>query len=165
LNSTTLEEANSDTINWIRQRSRWYKGYLQTWLVHMRQPVKLWRGLGPIGFLRFTILMAGTPLVATLNMVFWLISLDWILGQPEVIHQIFPNYVYFPALISLAFGNAAVLYMNLVACRETRNAMLLVACLTAPLYWVLMSIAAIKGTYQLIRNPSYWEKTFHGLNT
>lgn len=25
LNSTTLEEANSDTINWIRQRSRWYK--------------------------------------------------------------------------------------------------------------------------------------------
>lgn len=165
LNSTTLEEANSDTINWIRQRSRWYKGYLQTWLVHMRQPVKLWRGLGPIGFLRFTILMAGTPLVATLNMVFWLISLDWILGQPEVIHQVFPNYVYFPALISLAFGNAAVLYMNLVACRETRNAMLLLACLTAPLYWVLMSIAAIKGTYQLIRNPSYWEKTFHGLNT
>ena len=70
-----------------------------------------------------------------------------------------------PALISLAFGNAAVLYMNLVACRETRNAMLLLACLTAPLYWVLMSIAAIKGTYQLIRNPSYWEKTFHGLNT
>ena len=65
---------------------------------------------------------------------------------------------YFPALISLAFGNAAVLYMNLVACRETRNAMLLLACLTAPLYWVLMSIAAIKGTYQLIRNPSTGKK-------
>ena len=45
-----------------------------------------------------------------------------------MIHQVFPNYVYFPALISLAFGNAAVLYMNLVACRETRNAMLLLAC-------------------------------------
>ncbi|MCD2107724.1 MULTISPECIES: glycosyltransferase [Rhodococcus] len=165
LNSTTLEEANSDTINWIRQRSRWYKGYLQTWLVHMRQPLKLWRGLGTVGFLRFTILMAGTPIVATLNMAFWLISLGWILGQPEVIHDVFPNYVYFPALVSLVFGNAAVLYMNLVACRETRNPMLLIACLTAPLYWVLMSIAAIKGTYQLIRNPSYWEKTFHGLNT
>ncbi|WP_092802624.1 glycosyltransferase [Rhodococcus globerulus] len=164
LNSTTLEEANSDTINWIRQRSRWYKGYLQTWLVHMRQPVKLWRGIGTVGFLRFTILMAGTPVVATLNTVFWLMSLGWILGQPEVIQDIFPNYVYFPALVSLVFGNAAVLYMNLVACRETRNAALLVACLTAPLYWVLMSIAAIKGTYQLIMNPSYWEKTFHGLS-
>ena len=36
LDSSTLEEANSDPINWIRQRSRWYKGYLQTWLVHIR---------------------------------------------------------------------------------------------------------------------------------
>ncbi|WP_424808306.1 glycosyltransferase family 2 protein [Rhodococcus sp. 27YEA15] len=165
LNSTTLEEANSDTINWIRQRSRWYKGYLQTWLVHMRRPVALWRGLGPIGFLRFSLLMAGTPLVAAVNMVFWLVSLGWILGQPTVIQEVFPNYVYFPALASLIFGNAAVMYMNLVACRETRNATLLLACITAPLYWVLMSIAAIKGTYQLIRNPSYWEKTFHGLSS
>lgn len=164
LNSTTLEEANSDTINWIRQRSRWYKGYLQTWLVHMRRPVQLWRGIGTVGILRFTILMAGTPLIACFNMVFWLISLGWILGQPQIIQEVFPSYVYFPAMISLVFGNAAVMYMNLVACRESRNSALLVACLTAPLYWVLMSIAAIKGTYQLIKNPSYWEKTFHGLS-
>lgn len=164
LDSTTLEEANSDAINWIRQRSRWYKGYLQTWLVHMRRPLGLWRGLGAVGFFRFTALMAGTPLIACLNMVFWLISLAWILGQPHVVQQAFPAYVYFPALVSLVFGNVAVLYMNLIACRETHNSALLLAGLTAPLYWVMMSIAAIKGTYQLIRNPSYWEKTFHGLS-
>ncbi|MDV7354492.1 glycosyltransferase [Rhodococcus oxybenzonivorans] len=164
LDSTTLEEANSDAINWVRQRSRWYKGYLQTWLVHMRRPIGLWRGLGPVGFYRFTTLMAGTPLIACLNMVFWLTSLAWILGQPSVIQQIFPAYVYFPALISLVFGNAAVLYMNLIACRETHNSALLVAALTTPLYWVMMSVAALKGTYQLVRNPSYWEKTFHGLS-
>lgn len=91
-------------------------------------------------------------------------SLGWILGQTAVIQDIFPNYVCFPAQVSLVFGIAAVLYMNLVACRETRNVALLVTCLTAPLYWVLMSIAAIKGTYQLIMNPSHWEKTFHGLS-
>ncbi|QNG20194.1 glycosyltransferase [Rhodococcus triatomae] len=163
LDSTTLEEANSDTINWIRQRSRWYKGYLQTWLVHMRRPRHLLRALGPMGFFRFTALMAGTPVIACLNMVFWLITLSWILGQPALIQQQFPPYVYFPALISLVFGNMAVLYMNVIACRETRNSALLVASLTSPLYWVLMSIAAIKGTYQLLRNPSYWEKTAHGL--
>lgn len=164
LDSTTLEEANSDPINWIRQRSRWYKGYLQTWLVHMRRPVGLWRGLGAVGFFRFTALMAGTPLIACLNMAFWLISLAWIMGQPQVIRDEFPAYVYFPALVSLIFGNVAVLYMNLIACRERRNSALLIAGLTTPLYWVMMSIAAIKGTYQLIRNPSYWEKTFHGLS-
>lgn len=57
LDSTTLEEANSDPINWIRQRSRWYKGYLQTWLVHVRRPVQLWRGIGTVGMLRFTTLL------------------------------------------------------------------------------------------------------------
>ena len=38
LDSTTYEEANSDFVNWIKQRSRWHKGYLQTWMVHMRRP-------------------------------------------------------------------------------------------------------------------------------
>ena len=61
IDSATLEEANSDPINWIRQRSRWYKGYLQTWLVHIRQPVKLFRTLGPRSFLRFNLVLAGTP--------------------------------------------------------------------------------------------------------
>ncbi|WP_342659744.1 hypothetical protein Rruber_03710 [Rhodococcus ruber] len=165
LDSTTLEEANSDPINWIRQRSRWYKGYLQTWLVHVRRPVQLWRGIGTVGMLRFTTLLAGTPIIACLNMVFWLITISWLLGQPFLVEEIFPWYVYFPALISLVFGNSAVLYMNLVACRETGNSALWFACLTVPLYWLMMSVAAIKGTYQLIRNPSYWEKTFHGLSS
>lgn len=165
LDSTTLEEANPDPINWIRQRSRWYKGYLQTWLVHMRDPIALWRTIGTAGLLRFTALLAGTPIVACLNMVFWLITLVWLLGQPELVQQVFPWYIYFPALISLVFGNFTVLYMNLVACRETGNADLWLSCLTVPLYWLLMSVAAIKGTYQLVKNPSYWEKTFHGLST
>lgn len=163
LDSVTWEEANSDPVNWIRQRSRWYKGYLQTWLVHMRRPFRLWRMLGPIGFARFTTLLAGTPLIASLNMVFWLITLSWLLGQPHAVQEQFPAYVYFPALFCLVFGNSAVMYMNLVACRESRLTVLLLAALTTPLYWLLMSVAAIKGTYQLISKPSYWEKTFHGL--
>ncbi|MFX6759411.1 glycosyltransferase family 2 protein, partial [Acinetobacter baumannii] len=40
VNSTTLEEANNEPFNWIRQRSRWIKGYMQTTLVHMRNPVR-----------------------------------------------------------------------------------------------------------------------------
>lgn len=163
LDSVTWEEANSDPINWIRQRSRWYKGYLQTWLVHMRRPRHLWRELGPRSFARFTTLLAGTPLIACLNMLFWLITLAWLLGQPDAIHDQFPPYVYFPALFCLVVGNTAVMYMNLVACRESRLTTLLLAAVTSPLYWILMSIAAIKGTYQLIVKPSYWEKTFHGL--
>ncbi|MEV6559493.1 glycosyltransferase [Nocardia sp. NPDC051756] len=165
IDSTTLEEANPDPINWVRQRSRWYKGYLQTWLVHTRRPIRLWRSIGTVSFIRFTLILAGTPIIACLNLVFWFITLSWILGQPAVIGQLFPAAVYFPSLIAMILGNGATIYMNLLACRENNRSDLLVACLTVPFYWLLMSIAATKGCYQLVRNPSYWEKTFHGLGT
>lgn len=163
LDSTTLEEANSDPINWIRQRSRWYKGYLQTWLVHMRQPGQLIRTIGVGNFLRFNLLMAGTPVVAVLNMLFWYLTLVWFLGHPELVGAVFPWYVYFPALAALILGNAATFYMNVIALREDDRADLLIPALTVQIFFIMMSVAAIKGLYQLVRNPSYWEKTFHGL--
>ncbi|MFC7959284.1 glycosyltransferase [Rhodococcoides kroppenstedtii] len=164
LDSTTLEEANSDPINWVRQRSRWYKGYLQTWLVHMRRPARTWRALGPVGTYRFTLLLAGTPLTACVNMAFWSLSAAWLLGQPSTVAALFPPYIYYSSLVSMIVGNVATVYMYLVACRESGNASLLVPSLTMPLYWVMMSVAALKGCWQLLRNPSYWEKTFHGLS-
>jgi len=163
IDSATLEEANSDPINWIRQRSRWYKGYLQTWLVHIRQPVKLFKILGPRSFLRFNLVLAGTPIIAVLNLAFWLITALWFLGQPALVGAVFPPFIYFPALIALILGNTATLYMNLIALREDDRSDLLVPGLTVPAFWLMMSIAAAKGVYQIIRNPSYWEKTFHGL--
>jgi cellulose synthase/poly-beta-1,6-N-acetylglucosamine synthase-like glycosyltransferase len=164
LDSTTLEEANSDPINWIRQRSRWYKGYLQTWLVHMRRPVRTMRALGPVGTYRFTLLLAGTPVTACINMIFWFTTAAWILGQPALIEELFPPYIYYFSLVSMIVGNVATIYMYLVASRESDNASLLIPSLTMPLYWVMMSVAALKGLWQLLRNPSYWEKTFHGLS-
>lgn len=163
LDSTTMEEANSDTINWIRQRSRWYKGYLQTWLVHIRRPREMWRSVGPRSFLRLTLILAGTPIIAVLNLVFWFITVLWFLGQPALVGAVFPWFIYFPALIALVVGNGVTLYMNLIALREDDRSDLLVAALTVPGFFALMSIAAAKGVYQLMRNPSYWEKTFHGL--
>ena len=163
LDSTTLEEANSDPINWIRQRSRWYKGYLQTWLVHIRRPRQLMATIGLRPFIRFNLVMAGTPIIAVLNMLFWFITLLWFLGQPALVGAVFPWYVYFPALVALILGNGATLYMNFVALREDDRGDLLLAAATVPIFFVMMSVAAAKGLYQLIRNPSYWEKTFHGL--
>lgn len=164
IDSYTLEEANSDAINWVRQRSRWYKGYLQTWLVHIREPVKLYRTLGLRGFIRFTLVLAGTPVIAVLNLLFWFITVLWFLGQPSVVSSVFPPLIYFPALFAMIIGNFTVIYMNLVALREDDRADLLLAALTVPLFWVMMSVAAAKGFYQLIRQPSFWEKTFHGLS-
>jgi cellulose synthase/poly-beta-1,6-N-acetylglucosamine synthase-like glycosyltransferase len=64
LSSTTYEEAPLRLSSWLRQRTRWLKGYVQTWLVHMRSPRKLWRELGPRGFLGFQTVIGGTILSA-----------------------------------------------------------------------------------------------------
>lgn len=163
LDSVTLEEANVDAINWVRQRSRWYKGYMQTWLVHMRHPITLWHILGPVAWVRFTFLIAGTPLIACMNMVFWLILIMWIAGQPPVVAHLFWGPIYYLSLLSLVFGNGSALYMNLMAIREDDRSELVGSALLVPAYWILMSIAAIKGMWQILFNPSYWEKTVHGL--
>jgi cellulose synthase/poly-beta-1,6-N-acetylglucosamine synthase-like glycosyltransferase len=164
LESTTLEEANSDFINWVKQRSRWYKGYMQTWLVHMRHPRALLRDLGPGGFAQFSLFVGGTPLLAILNPLFWALTGLWIVGQREAISQLFPPWLYYGGLLSLTLGNAAFVYLAMAAAREAGSPRLVIASVLTPLYWIMMSIAAIKAVLQLATAPSFWEKTIHGLD-
>ena len=80
LDSTTYEEATVDFGNWLRQRSRWMKGYMQTWLVHMRSPARLLRHAGPAGFVGFQLFVGGTFMTALLNPLLWAVylgSLAW----------------------------------------------------------------------------------------
>ncbi len=71
--SITWEEANSHIGNWLRQRSRWMKGYLITHLVWCRRPLwLLWR-LGPRGTLRFFYSVFGAVGLALLNLPIWLL--------------------------------------------------------------------------------------------
>jgi len=164
LGSETLEEANSDFVNWVKQRSRWYKGYIQTWLVHMRHPVQLKRELGWEGFARFNSFVGGTPLLAFTNPIFWLMTALWFIGHPEFIKKVYPAPVFYPAILCWLIGNFACVYvLVLVAAHENRRDLFIPA-LLMPLYWVMMAIAATKAVLQLTFTPSYWEKTAHGLD-
>src|SRR5680860_1064090 len=73
LNSETGEEAPCSLKPWIHQRSRWLKGWMQTWLVHMRRPFRLWRQLGTGRFLGFHVIVAGMIFSALAHPVFWLL--------------------------------------------------------------------------------------------
>lgn len=163
LDSTTLEEANSDFVNWVRQRSRWYKGYLQTWLVHMRHPVRLWREVGGRAVLGINLLLGAVPLLAVFNPAFWLLTALWFLVKPHWLVVLLPAPVYYPALISMVAGNFMALYTSVIAIRVRQTPELLLAVLLSPLYWAMMSIAAIRALLQLLVAPSFWEKSVHGL--
>jgi cellulose synthase/poly-beta-1,6-N-acetylglucosamine synthase-like glycosyltransferase len=164
LDSETLEEANSDFINWEKQRSRWYKGYLQTWLVHMRQPRRLLRELGPSGFIGFNLFVGGTPLLALLNPLFWALTFLWFLTGSPIIAALFPAWLYYAALFCLVVGNASIFYSTIVGARLTGDPRLVLAAAAVPVYWVMMSMAAVKAVAQLLSSPSFWEKTTHGLD-
>ena len=163
IESTTLEEANSDFVNWIKQRSRWYKGYLQTFIVHTRAPRTLIREVGWKGTLHFCLFVGGTPIVAILNPVFWLMVVLWFVGHPQFIKALFPAPVYYVGILTWAFGNFLLVYLTVISCQLVRRSELLWAALLVPVYWVMMSMAAVKAVWQLVIQPTHWEKTVHGL--
>lgn len=163
INSTTYEEANSNLYNWIRQRSRWIKGYMQTWLVHMRHPYRLWREIGTPAFLSFQFIILGTFFAFLLNPIFWSLTALWFLTHWGIIEAIFPGPILYLGTFALYFGNFAFIYINIAGALRRGYHQLVKYILLTPLYWLLMSIAAWKAFYQLIFRPSYWEKTEHGL--
>lgn len=163
MDSTTYEEANTSIPNWVRQRSRWIKGYLQTWLVYMRNPFKLMANVGFKGFMSFQLLIGGT-FTFLINPIFWFLTTVFALTQLGIIEDLFPGWVYFLASTQLFFGNFVFLYLGLAAAVRRGDYNLAPYALFLPFYWGLMSVAAWKGFGQLITNPFYWEKTEHGLD-
>ncbi|MGK5113865.1 MULTISPECIES: glycosyltransferase [unclassified Geodermatophilus] len=163
VNSTTYEEANMAVGNWIRQRSRWIKGYMQTVLVHTRHPVKLVRTVGLRQSLGFALLIGGTPLMFLATPWLYALFLADLLF-PGVIVPDLPEWLTLVSLANLLFGNGVIIYLSLLAGFKRRSYGLVPFALLSPLYWLLHSIASYKAAWQLLTKPFYWEKTQHGLS-
>ena len=163
LNSTTLEEANSQLKNWINQRSRWVKGYLQTYLVHMRHPFRLIDEIGFGAFWSFQWIVGGT-IIFVLNPIFWALTTIWLFTEAGIIEELFPGFVYYAASLQLFVGNFVFTYLAVAGSMQRGLFHLVRYAMFSPIYWGLMSIGAWKGFYQLFTKPFYWEKTEHGLD-
>lgn len=166
LDSTTYEEANADPRNWIRQRSRWIKGYLQTLLVHTRGGWDLRRTRDP-HFFTFLLVVGGKAIVNFINPLMWAATISYFLFRASIgptIEALYPTPVFYAAEVTLVFGNLLFVYTFLLGSARRGNYDLIKYGLLAPIYWLMMSTAACKALTQLIRNPHYWEKTKHGLH-
>ncbi|WP_207400518.1 glycosyltransferase family 2 protein [Actinomadura roseirufa] len=165
MDSVTEEEANSRLGNWIRQRSRWIKGHIQTWLVHTRHPVRLWRELGTRGTVAFHLTMGFSTFAALANPLFWALTLIYLFTGVQFIGVLFPAATLYTGVATMAGGNLLMAYCMMTGCLERDLHRAVRTMLTAPLYWALMSVAACKAVAQLLR-PSrrhFWELTDHGL--
>jgi glycosyltransferase XagB len=164
VDSTTFEEASCRSGQWIRQRSRWMKGYMQTLLVHTRRPLRLLRSAGPLGFLGFVFFIGGTVLAGLLNPVFWVLYAAWMIAGAASLDAAFPQSVLLLCVFNLLAGNGAFIYLLMLGPIRRGWLHLVPLSLTVFAYWVLISIAAYRGLWQLIHDPFFWEKTPHGLS-
>ncbi len=165
LDSHTLEEAPNTIPAWIRQRSRWIKGYMQTWLVHMRHPLILYRKLGTSAFWGFQFFIGFSSLSFLTAPILWLLALLWWILPEEITKIWLPDW-----LIWLTFANLLInfivhwaMMVYCVSLREKSSPEYKIAALFYPVYLILHSIASYKALYQLITKPHFWEKTTHGV--
>jgi cellulose synthase/poly-beta-1,6-N-acetylglucosamine synthase-like glycosyltransferase len=159
--TVTREEANCHTLPWIRQRSRWIKGYMMTWRVHMRDPAQLWRDLGPAGFIGFQVIFLGSILHALLAPVlisFWLQAAGW----PHPVGQALPFTVLLTLVAMFLLAEAANLVVGSIGLRRSGQRIHPLWLLTLHLYHPLASFAALKALWEVLWRPFYWDKTRHG---
>jgi glycosyltransferase XagB len=164
VDSTTFEEASCRLGQWLRQRSRWIKGYMQTVLVHTRRPLRFARSAGPLGLLGFVFFIGGTVLAGLLNPLFWVFYAIWLVAAAANLDVIFPHSLLLLCLFNLLAGNGAFTYLLMLAPIRRGWLDLIPFSFTLFAYWVLISFAAYRALWQLLRNPFFWEKTQHGLS-
>jgi cellulose synthase/poly-beta-1,6-N-acetylglucosamine synthase-like glycosyltransferase len=163
IDSTTFEEANCRPAAWVRQRSRWLKGYAMTYAVHMRRPGKLREDLGAQRFWGFQILMGGTLALYLLAPVLWSFLL-LPLGLPHPLATVLGGPVLWALAGVFLFAELVSLTATLMAVSAPRRRWLMPWALTLQAYFALGAFAALRAGADLILRPFFWDKTAHGLS-
>ncbi len=160
LDTVTLEEANCRPIPWIKQRSRWLKGYAVTWLVHMRAPRQCWNQLGAWRFFGVQVLFLGTLvqfMLAPLLWSFWLMMLGF--GHP--LQSQFGTGVMIAFVTVFLLSEAVTISVGILALNARSHRHLRLWLPTLHAYFPLAVLAVYKAMYELIMAPFYWDKTSH----
>jgi len=160
--TVTYEEANCRAWPWVKQRSRWLKGFLITWLVHMRSPRALIKDLGLMRFLGVQTLLLATFAqfaCAPLLWSFWLMlagfehPVETTLGTPVAL--IMAGFFLCSELLNLA--------ISLTAVSRKGHRHLMPYVLSLPLYFPMAALSAYKALKEMVVEPFYWDKTQHGV--
>jgi cellulose synthase/poly-beta-1,6-N-acetylglucosamine synthase-like glycosyltransferase len=148
----TFESAPTEFGVWYAQRSRWLKGYLQTWLVLMRDPATTLRQMGLVRFLVTQLTLGGAilaplvhaPCAALVALAVWSGHLE--IGRVG---------------LGLLFAGLGVGLLGDLFAPGKWSWTRLLAIATRPLYWPLHSLAAYRALWELANKPFFWAKTPH----
>ena len=160
LMSTTYEEAAGRFRDWLPQRTRWMKGWMQTYIVHMRRPFTLLRQLGLWKFIGFQAIIGGVVFSSLAHPIF-LGLLLWQMPYAQLPSDLTLIALWVLSLFNLSFGYLVTMWLGLITLKFRSLVGFSFAIFTLPLYWILISLAAYRAVVQLLYAPFYWEKTRH----
>jgi len=152
----TFEEAPVTFGAWLKQRTRWIKGHMQTWLVLMRNPLRTLREMGAVNFLSMQLTLGGGVAAAFAHGPLACVVLIAALSPYDLLGR---------ADLALAvFGYCVAMFSALTAAGVSGNLSHVRAAFTMPAYWPLASVAAVGAAFALIFRPHHWAKTAHGVS-
>jgi len=164
ITSTTYEEANSNLLNWFRQRVRWNKGYMQTYLVNMRDPIKMIKEIGWVKFINFQYFVGGNVFIQLANLPLWIFLIATYFHL--VTKGLEPNskVLFFTTWYDFLIANSILLMSEFYSVYKRRLYSLLPYVPLKLFYWLLMSFAGYYAIFELLIRPGYWYKTEHGFS-
>jgi cellulose synthase/poly-beta-1,6-N-acetylglucosamine synthase-like glycosyltransferase len=159
--SVTREEANNRLWPWIRQRSRWLKGYGLTWWVHSRRPLALWRDLGPRRFVGMQVLFLTTLFQFALAPVLWSF---WLIlaGLPHPLEAHLTREAILGLTVVFLSAEGLSLAIGLAALARSPHGGLFPWVPTLFAYYPLGTVAIYKALWEVVSRPFFWDKTTHG---
>ena len=166
VNSYTMEEANSHMGSWIKQRSRWIKGYIQTYFVHMRSPKEFFHTWNSPHFLIFQLVIGAKILSMLVNPLMWGMTIAYfVFGAytADFIQSLYIAPIFYMAVFSMFIGNFLYMYYYMLGAAKRNQWDLIPYAMLTPVYWLFMSVSAAFALYEFIFKPHYWHKTQHGL--
>ncbi|UVF18947.1 glycosyltransferase [Microvirga terrae] len=164
LPSSTLEEAPSTLGTWMRQRTRWMKGFVQTAAGHSRKPWSLLRQLGLWRMFGTLVVTWGIVLSALVYPIFTGLFLTlWLSPPAEPLASRWEAAEHAYGLTLFVSGAAATFIPACVALHRRKLWRLLPWVPLLPLYYGLVSLAAWRSLWELATATFRWNKTSHGL--
>ena len=173
LDSMTFETAPYKLKNWTKQRTRWTKGWIQTWLVHMRNPKLFYQQVGKKSFILFQIYMVCPIIARILACVLFINGIEYMItemiqyqyqnppveNKNQIAMSIKIQIIVCAIIFITAYIAAAIIYLYTPTFMSKRPKLKYL--FTLPLYWICITICVISAITELIKDPFRWNKTAH----
>jgi cellulose synthase/poly-beta-1,6-N-acetylglucosamine synthase-like glycosyltransferase len=162
LDSYSWEQSTTTISDWLRQRTRWMQGFVQTSMVNLRFPALLWKDLGGLrNMLMFMFHVPGGVFLNGINLVQWSMLGFWYFTRDPHIQTIFTDVLLYISVASFMVANMAFTYFNLLGLFYRRYFSIVPYALFSFFYWLMLSFATARAILRFFRQESTWDKTNH----